>query len=97
MWEERELVIVVSTRRHVKARTEHECVFCKRTIYPGDYCYSFGVVDRKHDSRERRYTCEEHSYIFDYSSVEDCPEEHQRFLLENRLTNEVWYIERGER
>ena len=72
------------------------CFFCKQTIFVGDYCYSFGVVDRMHNRRERWYTCEEHSHIFDYSSVEDCTEYHQRFLYENRLTNEVWYLERGE-
>jgi len=90
-WEDRELRMVVSTRRRIKAKTDHECVFCKQLISVGEYCYSFGVVDRMHDRRERWYTCTDHSYVFDYDSVEDCEEYHQRFLRENRLTNEIWF------
>ena len=92
-WEANELVIVWSVRRKLKARVSQECVVCKQEILKGERCSSFGVVDRNHKTRERWYTCVEHSHVFDFSSVEDCPEWQQRFLYDNRIASEVWFPE----
>ena len=91
-WEENELVIILSIRK-TKPRVEHQCIICQIDLPIGETCYSFGAADRKHQRVERWYSCIEHSTIFNFDSVEDCPEWVQRFLFDNRLTREVWYIE----
>lgn len=91
-WEENELVVILSTRIN-KITVEHQCIVCKIDLPVKTRCHNFGIVDRKHGKLERWYTCDEHSHVFNYNSVEDCPEWLQRFLFDNRLTREIWFME----
>ena len=91
-WENNELVIILSQRKG-KLLADQICIFCKQKLPKESTIKSFGTVDRKTGLKERWYTCEEHENIFNYNSVEDCPEYLQRYLLENRLANEVWFKE----
>ncbi len=86
-----ELIIILSSRLNHKIKTKHECYICNIELYENDVCSSFGIIDRQHQSKERIYTCMNHSMIFNYSTVANLERWQQEYLYENRFINEVWY------
>ncbi len=92
-WEERELIIILSSRLKHRIKTQQQCEICKLDLSPGDVCASFGMSDRKYETRRRIYTCLDHREIFNYDSIEDLEEWQQAYLYENRYAREVWYQE----
>jgi len=91
-WEESELRVVLSRRRS-KLNTVQECKVCHAQLDKGTHVTSFSVVDRKSGTLERWYMCEDHEYMLNYNSVEDCEVYLQQYLLDSRFTNEVWFEE----
>lgn len=88
-WEKGEMRVVLSIRTS-RARTDKDCAICGMEIPKGWKHTSVGILDRMEGTRERWYCCQECGQVFEYGSAENAPEYVQRYLLENRFTDEVW-------
>lgn len=82
--------VVILSRETYATTVKRECTACGTGIEKGTKVMSLGVVDRLHETRERWYVCYWCEELYSYDRAEDAPEHVQQFMLDQRLTEEIW-------
>ncbi len=84
--------VIVLSRETYRTTVTRECSGCSMEIEKGTRVLSLGIIDRMNETKERWYVCSFCAELYSYPMAEDAPEHVQEFMLENRLTEEIWKL-----